>query len=459
MTATLEQSFSALSTASGPTVTITVPATISVGQLLVLATDKNATSGNTGVASITGAGSNTWQLNVAGSCRASTHDLTLHILPVTSQIAAGTVLTITHNVAGNRKVVAAAVFSGLTNAIDQTSGNTGVGTPGNADYGYSGAGLNPSASTPDVTTPYCLVFGAVTPAGGATTTPGLDFEILEIQTAVGTADRGVETQYSIANASGPKSVTGTFDQTSGWAAAVLALPIAGSPPGDPVADGINLLLNSSFERDFGGLTEHDTPPANWEGNPVEARSRELVGDAVDGGYIGVLTNPDGRPAPNWQSEARAANNVIAEGDVVTGSIYFRKRSGSATFVARLDIQFFDATDTPITGAAIGPNETPSSSWQRTVITGTAPAGTTHAQVRITMQSAALGDAIEIDAAKLEKGSAATDYSLNPEDVFQGSVTVGGTKKTVTEYSVIVGGAKKSVTSISVIVGGVKKPLA
>jgi hypothetical protein len=192
------------------------------------------------------------------------------------------------------------------------------------------------------------------------------------------------------------------DATHGHATDPTVLVVGGASP--------NMLFNSSFEFDFGGLHEDDIPPANWEGNPVEARGR--VNDPVnawDGDWVGILSNPDGRAAPNWQSED-ASYSACAPGEILTASCYMKKYGGSETFVFRQDVQWFDATDTPLAGAHIGTNIVPTGTYQRVVgTTGPAPAGTTHAQVRLTLQSATFGDAVYIDAVQLERGTEATPY--------------------------------------------------
>lgn len=200
------------------------------------------------------------------------------------------------------------------------------------------------------------------------------------------------------------------------------LPVDPEEPPTPV----NLLTNSSFELSFGGLHEHSVPPANWEGNPVEARTSRLAEDAFHGARVGVISNPDGRSVVNWQSED-AQWTGCEPGDVLTGSIYFRKAAGSSTWRGRLDVQFFDAADEPIAGSAVlSGNKTPTAEWQRVTVTGTAPAGVTHAQVRVNMVNAATGDVMEIDAAQLEFGPSATAYApAEPEPETRTCIKVDG----------------------------------
>lgn len=174
----------------------------------------------------------------------------------------------------------------------------------------------------------------------------------------------------------------------------------------------NMLVNSSFEYDFGGLTE--SSGANWEGNPAAARSRVNDGTAFHGDYYCVLSNPDDRPSPNLQSEDNAYS-VCSPGEIVTATTYFRFGAGTAVWQTRLDIQFFDASDEPIE-ARVGVPTSPPTSWERLMtVSNPAPAGTHHAQTRIVMTNSELGDQMHLDALKMELGSNATSYIPNPND--------------------------------------------
>jgi hypothetical protein len=174
----------------------------------------------------------------------------------------------------------------------------------------------------------------------------------------------------------------------------------------------NLLANSDFELDFGGLTEAEG--ASWEANPADGRTR-VEGDAAFGSWYCVLANTDDRPSPNIQSESTLYNGVT-EGDPITASMYVRNGAGSG-WTVRLDVQFFDATDTPVSGTAqLGTPMTPDANWQRVVTTGAiVPAGAHHAQVRIVMVGSELGDEMHLDGVQLEVGTTETAYAPNPAE--------------------------------------------
>lgn len=232
MPAALAQSFSAVgSYVSDSSFTVTVPNAIPVGSVLVLGTLRGANAGTNGVASITGAGANTWKLHVAHSARANNHDVSLHVLPVTQAIAAGTVLTIALVAPSTRKVVIGAVFTGLTGVVDATSG---ANVPGDfsVNVGANGSGTAVTATTGAVTVNNTLVVG-INSLNGLADAACAGTEIREQHTAAGATERGLVMQYFAINAAGTKTASATLPASQVWTAAAIALPVTADTTGTP----------------------------------------------------------------------------------------------------------------------------------------------------------------------------------------------------------------------------------
>lgn len=199
------------------------------------------------------------------------------------------------------------------------------------------------------------------------------------------------------------------------------------PEDSPAEPSVNMVANSSWE-----LPVTFGESGDVEGNPPEALSVVgPVGDAFEGTHYLSLDNVTGVPTPNLQCED-ATYAECGPGDVLTASGYFRFGAGTATWRIRLDVQFFDETDTPI-AAVQGAITVPPVAWTRLTNTTTpAPAGTTHALIRVRMTSAALGDEMHVDALQLQQGAVATDWepaetpSESPGEAFAGfSRTIKG----------------------------------
>lgn len=244
MAFSLLNSYTALDTASGASLSggVTLTNAVSAGDILVVAHGKNAGTGNNvGMSSITNAGAgNTWSLNVAGSVRANSLEVGLSVLFVTNAISAGTTLGITYNSTGNRKTVVVAHCRGLSSPVNANSAAVTI-QGGETSQNANGSGSFETVSTTGATTVADTVtFAAMsmtsqnslTPTGGATL-------INQIQSAVGSSDRGVSLQYLVNSTTGTKTSTATQGASGVWASANLVIPITISNllPSDVIVTG------------------------------------------------------------------------------------------------------------------------------------------------------------------------------------------------------------------------------
>lgn len=235
--------------------TITMTNAVAVGDMIVLGTCRTATASNSGVNTLTTIGTNTWQVNVANSTRASNYDIGLHLLPVTQAIGAGQVITITHTTVANRKTAIIGVFRGLTNATGESSGSY-VG-PGNVSGGSTGNSTVPFAT---VATP--VAFAHQTMIGlisynGVGYTPSSDVAVDTVLTTAGSAERGIVMTWgdrtNITDGdSNSRSMGGTYASTIVWAAAAVTLPTTASALSGSVVIGGAKKAVSEYSVVIGG---------------------------------------------------------------------------------------------------------------------------------------------------------------------------------------------------------------
>lgn len=176
---------------------------------------------------------------------------------------------------------------------------------------------------------------------------------------------------------------------------------------------VNMLTDASFERSTSWTSTDD-----WEFNPSSGNGAfSLQYSSPYHGSRNPRLTALGVANFNLQSENHQYSSC-APGEQVIASVYSRV-SNPAAFAAgqgaRLDIQFFDNTDSPIAGSAVLSSTQRNANWARVTIQGTAPAGTVAAEVRLMSIQTPIGEWVEFDAAQLEKGTVATAFAVNPAE--------------------------------------------
>lgn len=228
----VEQVVTNQGTTTASTFTLTTTAPIPVGKVVLIAVNKSmASTAVIGVSSITESGAGavgTWVL-AASASRASTHDLSLWAATVTTEIPTGTVFTVTYpaSAASNRRIGILAVFSEVTSHLAETASSTNAGGQTNTSFGSNGS-ASPSSTLANVTNTGTdmLVIGVHTLQGGAVPTAGTGYSIIgQVQTAVGSSDRGLAMQFKIARSVARQSSSMTYAPSTAWAAGVATFPI------------------------------------------------------------------------------------------------------------------------------------------------------------------------------------------------------------------------------------------
>jgi hypothetical protein len=267
-TATLIRKWKDVNTLSTNTVPITAPADLEVGQTLIISLSRVTGASAQPLTGVTGIGANVATIAAGPSVRASTMIADTIVIPITERILAGTVMTVNITSGSpSRKAFVCSVWEGLTGVVDATSG---------------AAVANGSSATPSVTTTgpvsvsKVLVIGTFGTGVQAWTPDPGNTLVDSIATAVGTTDRQTVQQYRVDSAAGTKSSAGTLAASGGWAANVIAMRLADSAPGAPIAnaggDVIDKEPGESIDLSASASTASGAMTFVWEqmlGEPVD----------------------------------------------------------------------------------------------------------------------------------------------------------------------------------------------
>lgn len=218
-------------TTTATAITVTTTAAIPAGDVLAVALSRGLATGATGGTAVvtTSAGAIGTQAR-ASAQRASVAEADLILAPVTATIPSGSTITVTTS--GNtinRGVVVVAGISALSSAVpDATSGDDAAGVTATSSAGSnaSSTSLTVAHDAPTTVT-NTLVLGVWaynasvnwSPAAGVTS-------VADVQTAVGTADRGILVAYKVVAPIASQSIQATAPASGAIAGASVALPIA-----------------------------------------------------------------------------------------------------------------------------------------------------------------------------------------------------------------------------------------
>lgn len=230
-------------------------AALQVGDVVVIACDRsNITSNSNGVSSVTTSAGGLNAALAANATRASTHDLEMWAGMVNSPIPAGSTITMTYvNVNATRRVGVLAAFRNVvTTPATAYSAQVANGTAGSTTNGITGSGTLVSVSTISAdSTADILSIGAVGTTAQANLSLGSGYTTIgSVTTTVGSGDRGVVLGYKVfhSGAGTAKTMTGTFDVSTTWAAALASFPIAPAAAGptyDVVVSGVKKSVASA----------------------------------------------------------------------------------------------------------------------------------------------------------------------------------------------------------------------
>lgn len=230
MSATLLGSYLVTSVDATNTLIVTITSSIPAGSVIIVGLNRGASSASTcGINTLTtSAGAFGPLRRIADACRASTHDLSILAVEVTTTIPSGSNLTATYYTpnAGKR----GAVFSIWSNVTlppipDGTSGTfvDGVVT-GTTSYGSNGSSTGPNTATAAVVAAGSHLEIFATSIGSTSTfTPAVGWTLIgDAHTTSGTSDRGVILFYRNETTPGGATVTasGTLSASGGWATAI-----------------------------------------------------------------------------------------------------------------------------------------------------------------------------------------------------------------------------------------------
>lgn len=214
----------------------TTTADIPVGRVIVIGYGRvTATSAPTGCTGVTlSAGAVTGFRTLASGLRASTVDLGMVAMQVTTLIPAGSTITLLSATGTGKRGGVLSTWSNVTlpPVEDATSGTDSLAVTGGNNSGPNGSGTTLTATTSgSMPAGDHLVISCMSYGGTQTITADATYtEVGKIKTTSGSSDRGCMVQYKNDSSSGTKTATATISPTGGWAATVAALPLAASLP-------------------------------------------------------------------------------------------------------------------------------------------------------------------------------------------------------------------------------------
>lgn len=452
MTATLVQAFGVSSVVSSTSASVTVPSTIPVGALVIVASNRSVPASQTNGCSVS-SGSNAF-VRRAASARATTHDLSIHTCRVSQQIEAGSTITVTWLAPVNRKAIYVTVWAGVGDP-ETSSPNA---TPGLAETHAGSNGSSTSmltSATAPTTSADSLVVGAMSLAGtGTITATGGSTTAGSVRTSAGSADRGVSVQYQVDSSVGTKTQTATISASLGWAAALITLPVIEAEPEPSPFSGFTLiryvepngLPNPSGEGPGdGGWPSNNTAiyPAEWDTTVKRSgtRSRKCY-NTVEGGIVALSLYGVGalnsQPLPVTPGEQIDVFGYVKAGQLgCQGYVNFLFRDAVGNMTPRPPRINVD------TDLTVGTNE-----WARIGTGMVVPEGAVSFHILAV---------VDRRGGSADPG-AIGDHAWADDFYMTRGAPVAAAQRKDSARSVIVGGVKRPVTSASIIVGGVKKSL-
>lgn len=217
-------------TTAGTTTTVAGIPSTPVGDHVVVASLRATIAADTnGVASIS-LGSNTPRLHEAFASRASTMELGLHLVPVSSAVDAGSSAVVTWTSGNATRSAMAAPVSGLktpTVRNAQTAGSPGAGS---AAVGAEGASSTPNATLSTTGTGERLVVAVVGFAGTGNSIASNPTGWTHRRTQLN-GNRGLAMFSRVVNGAATVNLNGlTLTNSAGWAAAMAAWELTATAP-------------------------------------------------------------------------------------------------------------------------------------------------------------------------------------------------------------------------------------
>ncbi len=168
----------------------------------------------------------------------------------------------------------------------------------------------------------------------------------------------------------------------------------------------NLLANSSFED---GLTGWSLSDDDF------AASLSSAGGLYGVNFVRAVCTVANGPDNSGGILGTDQQVPVSPGDMLTFSVYLRGVDGGIGRTVWPQMSWYNAGGTQISSAVHG--HTLTAGWTRYTVTGTAPAGTVRAGISVfdwngTGPTFAVGDTVDIDAAMVNSGPVAADYTSN-----------------------------------------------